>query len=71
MKTLAILAALAGGVWFYGTPHLRMEYVCHGRSGDCYSHSRCKYLGAEGWRFDHGPDCGLVQLFPLKWKPFT
>lgn len=71
MRTLAILAVLAGGVWWYGTPYLRIEYVCHGGPGDCNSYSRCQYLGAEGWRYHPGPDCGILRLFPLQWKPFA
>jgi len=72
MDTLIRVGLLAAAAWFFGTPHLRVEYVCHGLRGECLSYIRCDYFGLEGWRYltSTANGCPVIRLFPVKWRPF-
>jgi hypothetical protein len=71
MRILIAVPVLVLAVWMFGTPHVLTNYQCGGLQRDCFTYSRCDYLGVEGIQLHFGPACPFIRMMPLKWRPFV
>ena len=63
---LPLAAAVIGGIWHFGTPHLRFAYAYHER-GAARFYERCDYVGLHSRRLV--PDDGRCPLVTFLLPP--